>query len=303
MKKWAPSLIAGAFLVLAGVLIWQVYPGFVAGLHLAEEDERATVEGVVAEFGSRLKMVSLLAPPEMVRKSMESNYSDLVLPELIEEWGGDPLRAPGRLTSSPWPDRIEIEKVTKRSEGIFKVEVCIVEVTSQEAEEGGASARRSVTLILEKVDGRWLITAAAVGDYIDSEAVLYKNEEYGFSFWLPVTWKGYSVVVSKWTGITPPEKGRVVETGPLISIRHPDWREEKQRQDIPIMVFTVSQWNRLQGGEFTIGASPVGPTVLGCSSKYVFALPARYNYAFLEGFEEVERIIAGNPLKPHEETR
>jgi len=44
-------------------------------------------------------------------------------------------------------------------------------------------------------------------------------------------------------------------------------------------------------------AAPVGPKELGSNSKYVFALPARYNYEFLEGYEEVEAILESNPLK------
>jgi hypothetical protein len=38
--------------------------------------------------------------------------------------------------------------------------------------------------------------------------------------------------------------------------------------------------------------------VLGVNEKYVFALPARYNYAFPAGYEEVENIIASQPLWP-----
>jgi hypothetical protein len=70
------------------------------------------------------------------------------------------------------------------------------------------------------------------------------------------------------------------------------------RQDIPIMIFTIEQWNMLQEDKFHIGAAPVGPSEFGRNNKYVFALPARYNYAFLKGYEEVEKILKENPLKP-----
>jgi len=63
------------------------------------------------------------------------------------------------------------------------------------------------------------------------------------------------------------------------------------------MVFTLEQWDALQQGKFHIGAAPIGPTELGRNSKYVFALPARYNFAFPKGFEVVEEIINTNPLK------
>jgi hypothetical protein len=129
-------------------------------------------------------------------------------------------------------------------------------------------------------------------------SIEYKNEQYGFSFTLPISWKEYSIVDSTWQGYAPGESGNVVsEKGPLISIRHPEWAKEKPRQDIPIMIFTLSQWNRLLRGEIYVSAAPVNPKRLGFNENYVFALPARYNFAFPEGFEEVERILQENPLR------
>lgn len=131
------------------------------------------------------------------------------------------------------------------------------------------------------------------------KSIVYTNTEYGFNFTLPASWKGYSIVTGKWEGV--PIGGETpVETGPMISIRNPLWTEANPRQDIPIMVFTLKQWNALQAEEFHIGAAPIGPSELGRNSEYVFALPARYNFAFLTGYQEVEDILKGNPLKPIE---
>lgn len=66
------------------------------------------------------------------------------------------------------------------------------------------------------------------------------------------------------------------------------------------MVFTLQQWDAMQNGEWHIGTAPVNPTELGRNGRYVFALPARYNFAFLEGWEEVEQILQANPLQPFE---
>ncbi|MFS0778260.1 hypothetical protein ABC255_19945 [Neobacillus sp. 3P2-tot-E-2] len=128
------------------------------------------------------------------------------------------------------------------------------------------------------------------------EENLYENAEYGFSFTLPVSWEGYQIVSDSWEGISTDQQQ--IENGQILLIRHPDWTEEKPRQDIPIMIFTLKQWSSLQNGEFHIGAAPIGPTLLGQNTEYVFALPARYNFAFLEGYEEVETIIENNPLQP-----
>jgi hypothetical protein len=95
--------------------------------------------------------------------------------------------------------------------------------------------------------------------------------------------------------------GNVVETGNVILIRHPEWTEINPRQDIPIMVFTIDQWNKVEKEDIALGAAPIGPSKLGCNSKYIFALPARYNFAFPTGFEEVEKIMNNNPLTPNED--
>jgi hypothetical protein len=132
----------------------------------------------------------------------------------------------------------------------------------------------------------------------NQQQVEYRNTEYGFSFSLPISWKGYSIETSSWDGNSPDQQGDVVvEKGPIISIRHPEWTSANPRQDIPIMIFTLSQWDSLQQEKFFIGAAPVGPSELGRNTIYVFALPARYNYSFLLGFEEVEKILESKPLK------
>ncbi|WP_338448491.1 hypothetical protein R4Z09_19995 [Niallia oryzisoli] len=133
-----------------------------------------------------------------------------------------------------------------------------------------------------------------------SKSIVYQNTQYGFSFNLPLSWSGYSIITDQWEGIAAnggPSGSTVVETGPILSIRDPKWTKETPRQDIPIMVFTLNQWNSLKQEEFHIGAAPLDPTELGRNNHYVFALPARYNYAFLPGYEDVEKILAGNPLQ------
>ncbi len=143
-------------------------------------------------------------------------------------------------------------------------------------------------------------TAPAQSAAPTPESVLaYKNSQYGFSFSLPSSWKGYSVIEQSWEG-TPAKTPSAAYSGPQILIRNPAWTEKEPTQDIPIMVFTLEQWKELSEGKFHIGAAPIDPSELGRNSRYVFALPARYNYAFLKGFEEVEKILGSKPLIPAE---
>jgi hypothetical protein len=140
------------------------------------------------------------------------------------------------------------------------------------------------------------------GTHEQTGSVVYKNAQYGSTFALPASWNGYKVLNEKWEGLSLEEdhQGEVPETGPIVIIRHPEWTSAKPRQDIPVMVFTTDQWNSLQQEKFHIGAAPIDPSELGRNASYVFALPARYNFAFLTGYEEVEDILKSNSLKPIE---
>jgi hypothetical protein len=124
--------------------------------------------------------------------------------------------------------------------------------------------------------------------------VIYKNTQYGFQVTLPQSWKGYTTASVKWNGN---QNGKIVESGPIINIRDPKWTAKNPRQAIPIMVFSIDQWNSLQKEKFFVSAAPIPPSELGRNNKYVFALPARYNFAFLPGYEDVEKILNGKPLK------
>jgi hypothetical protein len=132
------------------------------------------------------------------------------------------------------------------------------------------------------------------------KSVVYVNKQYGFRFYLPKSWKGYSILVDQWKGSQVGNERADApaqpESGPKISIRHPLWSSNDPRQDIPIMIFTPAQWKLIQNEKLSVSAAPIGPSELGHNAKYVFALPARYNFAFPTGYAEAEKIIASHPL-------
>lgn len=86
--------------------------------------------------------------------------------------------------------------------------------------------------------------------------------------------------------------------GPMIFIRNPLWTQSKPYQDLPVLIFTLQQWDDMQRDKFHIGAAPVNPTMLSFNRNYVFALPARYNYDLPEGWKEVDSIVNNNPIIP-----
>jgi hypothetical protein len=129
------------------------------------------------------------------------------------------------------------------------------------------------------------------------QAIDYKNSDYGFNLSLPLNWRGYSVVTESWLGNFIDEPNKPALTGPKIIIRHPLWTNETPRQDIPVLIFTTEEWSLIQQEKISLGAAPIGPSKLGQNDKYIFAIPARYNFAYPVGFEEVEDIIKNNESK------
>jgi len=132
--------------------------------------EVETVGRLVEDFGRKLRMVSLLAPEVIVREKIREHYAEYVSPAMPEAWRSDPGSAPGRWTSSPWPDRIEVRLVAKTADGAYRVKGDLVETAGDGGDAGGAAViRRSVTLEARKIDGRWLIDAVELGDCVDED--------------------------------------------------------------------------------------------------------------------------------------
>jgi hypothetical protein len=129
-----------------------------------------------------------------------------------------------------------------------------------------------------------------------ADGIEYSNTKYGFSFSLPEGWKGYTIVIDRWEG-NDREKG-AVDHGPVVRIRHPEWTKESPRQDIPIMVFTLAQWDSIEQGNFVFSAAPVRPLELGRNKKYVFALSPSFDNGDVAGGKEVNQILRHGPLHP-----
>jgi hypothetical protein len=130
-----------------------------------------------------------------------------------------------------------------------------------------------------------------------AKSVLYINKRYGFSFTLPKSWKGYSIVVSEWGGSTLDKPTKSV-AGLAISIRHPSWTLADPYQDIPIMVFTYAQWKLVEENNLNVSAAPFEPNEIARNTKYVFALPPRFDYSNWTGTEEVDQLLQNHPLHP-----
>lgn len=123
-----------------------------------EDDIRHRVE----EFGNVIKNVPLAATPEIVTLAVRENYSIYLSDELLNQWARNPNQALGRETSSPWPERIDVESITKEENGNYTVKGEIVSMTSQEMAHGGDAGREAITLTVEPAGQRWVIGAITV---------------------------------------------------------------------------------------------------------------------------------------------
>lgn len=111
------------------------------------------VRSVAEEFGLQFKNVSLLA--QDAPDQIEAYYAPYITEDLLADWQADPAQAPGRLTSSPWSDRIEIETIEQVDSEEYIVLGLIVEVTSDN--QTANSVPIEFTII--KIDSAWLISA------------------------------------------------------------------------------------------------------------------------------------------------
>jgi hypothetical protein len=131
-------------------------------------------------------------------------------------------------------------------------------------------------------------------------SVKYTNSLYGFIFSLPSDWKGFTTYTKSWTG-SDIYGNQNVASGTIIFLRNPNWTQKDPYEDIPVYVFTHSQWQDVLGNnmnaDLLIFAAPVGPTELGRNNNYIFALPPRYDWDYSTGYQEVEQIMQSNPLK------
>lgn len=135
-----------------------------------------------------------------------------------------------------------------------------------------------------------LNNAATQIDAVEQGEV-YKNIDYGFEVTLPSSWKGYEIIMDKWQGADVRDS-KIQETGPEITITHP--QQKTTGQHMPIMIFTLQQWDLISAGKISVSAAPFAPQELGRSDNYVFALEPGYEHYFNtdEAREEAPKIIS-----------
>ncbi len=154
-------VIAAALLAITGGLYF--FNPFAA--MQAKEDE-AAVRALIEEFGTKLKNVSLLNEGG-VWSQIQNIYGPYLTRELLDEWARNPAKALGRQTSSPWPERIEVGSLERRSDTEYLVQSYLIEVTNEGSGIGETpteTSRRAVVFTVRLVDDMWRIAGVALGE-------------------------------------------------------------------------------------------------------------------------------------------
>ena len=123
----------------------------------------------------------------------------------------------------------------------------------------------------------------------------YHNLQYGFCFRFSADWS-YYIVAESWSGtVLDAQKN---ESGPELLIRSREWTAEHPYQDIPIMIFTPSQWKLVEADNLSVSAAPIGPAELGRNKNYVFALPPRWiGFTEVDGQDLVQALMSQHPFQ------
>jgi hypothetical protein len=151
-KRYVIVLIT--LVVASGAAYW--YYGYHKS-HTSFADP-AQVRIVVAGLGDQLQKMPLIAPADLISQGMDLYYGMYVHPDLLAKWKADPLNAPGRLTSSPWPDRIDVTTVTKNKDGTYTVDANIIEIARNTGGTTTVAATIPVRFTLTLGPDGWQIT-------------------------------------------------------------------------------------------------------------------------------------------------
>jgi len=148
-------MIAAAFTLMSASI---ASPSWAQG-QVAGVAEVQAVTTVVSEFGRKLRSVAVLAPKPIAAAAMDGAYANLVAHELLAAWKSNPETAPGKRTSSPSPERIDITSVKPAGRDAYVVSGKVILLTAQERRSGGVFQANPVTLTVARQKGKWVITA------------------------------------------------------------------------------------------------------------------------------------------------
>ena len=143
------------FLFIVGLLLLAATGAAV--YYISHETNRARdvaeVRTLLTNFGQYEKSISLSGSGgfETLRRDIQQTYAPFVTEAILQQWRIDPRSAPRRLTSSPWPDRIEVDNVSPQGAG-YVVSGRIMLMTN-----AGPAGEIPVVAQIVRENGEWQI--------------------------------------------------------------------------------------------------------------------------------------------------
>lgn len=126
-----------------------------------------------------------------------------------------------------------------------------------------------------------VVVAPPVVKEVVNKDVVYNNYDYGFKINLLNSWSNYAVSTSTSNG------------GILVTIRNQEkYKGDGTYMDIPVLVYTKDYFNDPKNIDINYGfAAPIPPTVRAENGQYIMVTAPRYNFSYLEGFQDVETML------------
>ncbi len=138
-------------------------------------NEKEQITEFINNFSQNLKNVSLTSPQNVVKSEIQKAYSRYLDKKLLKEWEQNPKKALGRITSSPWPDTIEIDKIKKVGGSRFLVFGKIIYVTSGNGDLQPAYYEPvEITIAEEKENGKKSLRITSVKQTTQNENLLFE---------------------------------------------------------------------------------------------------------------------------------
>jgi len=168
------GIVALCLVVVAVIAIGALVSCGGSGVPELTAEEKAQITELIDNFGHELTNVTMIDPENVVAEQIKEHYTPYLTPNLLSKWVFDPSLAMGRTTSSPWPDRIEVDSMEKVDNDRIKVQGYVVWVAS--GGQNGLEVTATVpALFFVKKDfstGKFLIDDAFSNKY-----VLYDTDE------------------------------------------------------------------------------------------------------------------------------
>lgn len=168
------GIVALCLVVVAVIVIGALVSCGSSSVAELTAEEKAQITELIDNFGHELTNVTMIDPENVVAEQIKEHYTPYLTSNLLSKWVFDPSLAMGRRTSSPWPDRIEVDSMEKVDSDRIKVQGYVVWVASggQDGLEVTATVPAVFFVKKDSSTGKFLIDNAFSNKY-----VLYDTEE------------------------------------------------------------------------------------------------------------------------------